>query len=229
MPQTDTGLFDYAVSYGMPSLLMTAVFVCVLPVVYFKFVRRRFARWPARLAVLCCVWLAFFIAAYGDVLWIAWNARRLCESEAGLRVYRAVEAEGFLGESDIDTWGAHGFRFLESRNLLDELVRHEIIDGKSTVTPVNSLRSAYEYSYSITPVAYRLSRQQHEIRPIGSRTVLGSLTTFTLFPGWLDRYVTAGAGWTPVVCEGPGVKKVNELKLRAPELIERTLKPKMDR
>jgi hypothetical protein len=229
MPRTDTSLFDYAVSYGMPSLFMTAVFVFVLPLVYFKFARRRYARWPARVAVLCSAWLMALTVAYGDVLWIAWHAQRLCETEAGLRVYRAVEVEGFLGESDIATWARHGFRYLESRDLLDAPVRHELVDGRQTVTPASALQSLYEYSYASTPAGYRLSRQQHEVRPIGSRNVLGTLTTFTLFPGWLDRYITAGAGWTPIVCEGPGVKKVNKLELRPTALIERTLRPKPGR
>ena len=113
MPATDSSLMDYVVTYGGPSIFMTAVFVFVLPLVYFKFARPRYARWPARLAVLFGVWCLAFGVAYGDVFLIARDAKRLCETEAGMKIYRTVEAEGFAGVSSLGAWSERGFDFVE--------------------------------------------------------------------------------------------------------------------
>ncbi|MCC7123275.1 MAG: hypothetical protein IT178_00390, partial [Acidobacteria bacterium] len=88
MSTTDTTIWDYVVTYGGPSLFMTAVFVFVMPLVWFKLARPRFRRWPSRLAVMLGAWLIAWFIAYGDVLMIAREAKRVCEAEAGLKVYR---------------------------------------------------------------------------------------------------------------------------------------------
>lgn len=204
MPTTEASLLDYAFTYGGPSLFMTTVALLALPLVYQTFARPRFARWPARATVLLGVWLLAFVIAYADVFAIAWQARTLCKSQAGLQVYKTVEAEGFAGVSDIETWARRGFRYVESAGSDGRKWRHEMHDGTPISTEVPSFSSTIEVVSSYEPVDGSIGKERDFVREIASQAVSAELVSFRIFPGWLDRLLLAATGlsWTPPNCTG---------------------------
>ena len=228
MPATDTTLWDYAVSYGGPSLFMTAVFLTVMPLVWFKFARPRLRRWPSRLAVMLSVWMFAWFIAYGDVLLIAREAKRVCEAEAGLRVYRTVEADGFAGSNDIRKWAARGFRYVEELNEGTNSTLYKLVDGNLSVSISEKAISTHEYITVSSVQPYQIVRRAELVRSIQSREVLGERVMFAIPVGWLDRMVTDGLGFRrqPVWCVDKGVVTSQTSNYLYSEVIEKTLKPK---
>lgn len=226
MPTTEYSIWDYAVSYGGPSLFMTAVFVVVLPLVYFKFARPRIQRWPPRIAVLLGVWVVAWCIAYGDVLWIAREAKRLCEEEAGLRVYGTRKLEGFAGVQNGRFWLEKGFRYIEFQNRDRSIVHQELSDGAVNSTVIQEFESQYEYVFEIEKAAPKIERDIHAVRKISNGKKLGEFVEIRPYPGWIDTLVLNffGATVKPSNCpihdaEGRGGNRKN----RYQEVIEATL------
>lgn len=229
MPTTDTNVWDYVVTYGGPSLFMTAVFLFVMPLVWFKFARPRFERWPSRLAVMLAVWLLAWLVAYGDVLMIAHEAKRMCETEAGLKVYRTVEVEGFAGVIDIDYWAKKGFRFLEYVDR-DGTIYH-IEKGKRPVRlqSRNKMQSEVEYEYlgwTTHSQQSKFAPHKYVIRDLNSKEILGELINFQMQYGWLDRPITGASGAHKLFCEGTTPVGSDKLSLNYQVLIDAVIKPK---
>lgn len=227
MPPTDTSVLDYVVTYGGPSIFMTAVFVVVLPLVYFKFARPRYPRWPARLAVLLGVWLCAFVIAYGDVFLIARDAQRLCEQEAGLKVYRTVEAEGFAGVSSLSVWSKRGFQFVETIKSNGSSIQSRIEDGRTTSVALSRAQSRYEYDLVFDKHTSRIDRQVDLVRDRSDFSVLGEIVIFRPSLGWADAIFAkyAGASWSPLLCEGPKMIKPHERTTNFEQLIVATILP----
>ena len=227
MRTSDTTLWDYVVTYGGPSLFMTAVFVVVLPIVYVNFARPRFQRWPSRLAVLLCVWIVAWFVAYGDVLLIARDAKRLCETEAGLKVYRTVEVEGFAGDPDISLWAKKGFKFVEVRGADGTISRFEVAQDSPTKSFVEEFRSQYELVSKTIPKSKYFEEHRKVIQSIKDGEIVGQYTYFRIYPGWLDAPLAGASGATTVVCDGGRPKGAEGLTSSA-DLVEAVLKPSRD-
>lgn len=212
-------------TYGAPSLFMSAVFVVLLPLVYFKFARPRFRRWPSRIAVLLGVWLLAFVIAYGDVLLIAREAKQLCETEAGLRVYRTVEAEGFAGVPDIDFWSTKGFRFLEFERPHGNLVRLVAGQDGEKIISKKEMLSNFEYKFFEEPTNAKVAHLRQIVRVIETGEILGEVSQFRLAVGWLDERIAGASGAHAVMCEGPKAVRTNQLKFNARRLIDSVFIP----
>ncbi len=225
MPTTDTNVWDYVVTYGGPSLFMTAVFLFVMPIAWFKLARPRFRRWPSRLAVMLAVWTLAWFIAYGDVLMIAREAKRLCETEAGLKVYRTVEVEGFAGTNDIEKWATNGFSFVESEKPGGSLVRYIIAENVKQAFVVPKLSSRYEYATVQKNMPGGIVRRAEQVREISTQEVVGERVMFELPPGFLDRKIIGSIGFhrSPVWCLSPGVITSQTSNYPYEEVIEKTL------
>jgi len=230
MPTTEYSIWDYAVSYGGPSLFMTAVFVVVLPLVYFKFARPRLQRWPPRIAVLLGVWVVAWCVAYGDVLWIAREAKRLCEEEAGLRVYGTAEVEGFAGLSSIEDWAEFGFSFVEKIHRSGGSTVFQLVDGVPSATESSVVRSRYAYALSYSEKSRYVSTKIETVSKVESDEVIGELVTFIPHLGWLDAAIAEnlGASYSPKMCEGRGLVSPEHKKLSFKDLIRNTLRAPSD-
>lgn len=230
MPTTEYSIWDYAVSYGGPSLFMTAVFVVVLPLVYLKFARPRFQRWPPRLAVLLGVWLVAWCVAYGDVLWIAREAKRLCETEAGLRVYGTAEAEGFAGLSSIEDWAKFGFSFVERIHSSGGSTVYRLVDGVPSSTESSVARSKYAYGLRYSEESRYVSMKIETVSRVESDEVIGELVTFIPHLGWLDSAIAGnlGASYSPKMCDGRGLMSPENKTLSFKDLIRSTLRAPSD-
>lgn len=226
MPTTEYSIWDYAVSYGGPSLFMTAVFVVVLPLVYFKFARPRIQRWPPRIAVLLGVWVVAWCVAYGDVLWIARAAKRLCEEEAGLRIYKTARTSGFFGSNDIRKWASMGFDFVEFSDPGGSLHRYSVRDGRFAEKLITEIKSKYGYSARGAQATYGVAVRVEQVSDLASGEVLGERRMFRVLPGWIDRFVmSVVSGYrTPVYCFAPGEITSDTSRHPFSELILATLK-----
>jgi len=200
MPATDASLLDYTVSYGVPSLFMTAVFVIVLPLVYFKFARRRCARWPARVAVLTTVWMVSFAVAYGDVLWKAWHAQQLCDADAGVKVYRSVHVPGVESSAELLAWSARHVAEVDDYRI-ENLRQWPYDDFGEGPSP----RPEFVYHVVHRDTAFGLSQQIVTIRRARGGGVLAAFTGFRASPGWLDEPLGALPGPPPAFCTGAGL------------------------
>ena len=217
-------LAPYVVDFGGPSLALSLCLLIGLPLFYRYWLKRRVARWPRRLLALAALWGGCWLAVYGDVLWNAHAARRLCHTEGGLKVYRQDEAAGFIGDVDLPPWAAAGFRFVERQ--ADGYTREEMVDGKPVRRAVERPQARHqlrEISARIGPVLRRISLQMQERE---SGAVLGEVVRFELYPGWVDRQLMAVFG-APVLpsCVGAAVGRPNDFPFLADPLIAATLRP----
>lgn len=228
MSTTDTTIWDYVVTYGGPSLFMTAVFVFVMPLVWFKLARPRFQRWPSRLAVMLGAWLIAWFIAYGDVLMIAREAKRVCEAEAGLKVYRTVEVEGFAGIEDSQYWFDHGFGFVEQQRHDGSILRYLSEGTIVRLSSSDEMKSRFEYKFLgwIKPKSReRFYPSKRVIRDIYSGEILGELVMFAMEYGWLDLPFASATGAQGSYCQGGPPVQYEKLVYDDRSLISAVLKP----
>jgi hypothetical protein len=228
MPTTDTNIWDYVVTYGGPSLFMTAVFLLVMPIAWFKLARPRFKRWPSRLAVMLAVWTLAWFIAYGDVLMIAREAKRLCETEAGLKVYRTVEVDGFAGSGDIDYWFKHGFRFVEFQHPDGKVLRYVNAKKPEVLSSSKEMKSSFQYEYLgwVKPNDRdNFFPNKRIVRDLESGEVLGELVMFSMEYGWLDSPIASATGAHNSFCQGGPPRRYDELLQDERSLISSVLFP----
>ncbi|HQU80925.1 MAG TPA: hypothetical protein PLU47_15845 [Azonexus sp.] len=102
---------------------------------------------------------------WGEEAWIAWHFNEACK-EAGVKVYRQVEVEGFYdgtmgtGYSFIEDYG---FKFMEEKTSDGKIAHTERPDGqwKTTILEKPSARYHVIYAYQPRPHVYE--------QPIGRR------------------------------------------------------------
>jgi hypothetical protein len=137
-------MLDYLITYGGPEILVAVVVLLITPLAYFA-ILRRVAVW-VRISAIALLWGGTIHLAYWDVYQIAKEAERLCREEAGLHVYRTVEAEGLLGLSSIEYWAQFGLKYVEF-DFGREKFRYTLAGGRVEKTPVNEFRSRYELTH----------------------------------------------------------------------------------
>ena len=219
-------LLAYTVTYGAPSLVMTAVFWIVLPLVYFKWLRSGVRRWWLRMLALLAIWGASFVLAYGDVLWNAHLAQQLCEREGGLHAKATATTAGFIALVDFPHWEAKGFRYVEYP-VGSEKHRVSRVAGVALSQRVESFKSDHEVVTRNEVVTRAILRQRAQLIDHRSAAVLGEFVTFRLYPGWLDRALLARFGGGPLTaprCAGPGITRYIEFPNTTELLIDATLR-----
>ena len=189
-------------SYGGPELFVAVVILVVTPLLYWLVLRR--FKFGLILIVIGILWTGAVVAAYWDVYLISKEAERLCREEAGLRVYKTVEAEGFLGDSGIEYWSQYGFRYLEAEFIGGRKFRYTLLDGEVVKEPVEELWSRYEYATDSEVLEMPFTRDRKFIRDRQSDEVLGEIVSFAVYPGWIDSRMLGFLGftWTPPRCVG---------------------------
>jgi len=160
-----------------------------------------------------------------DTLWIAYKANQLCTSEGGLRIYRTVKAEGFLGARNIEYWSSKGFVYVEEPS-----VRYTMRNGRRYKEVVSKNISRYRVSLGDEVVLNRyFKKTRYYIDDVVSKDILGELVYFSIYPGWLDSLVigTTGFTFTPSFC---GDKFMDEsgrkYTVSSSDLIKKVIFPK---
>ncbi|HAD04470.1 MAG TPA: hypothetical protein DCF93_07535 [Desulfuromonas sp.] len=215
---TDLGKIAYVVIY-LP---------LILGLLWWLFRQFRSA-WPFLVALS----LVLLTLPFWDVYTISREADRLCKEQGGLRVYKTVEAEGFLGDSGIEIWSKYGFKFVESGGG-DKMSRYSIVDGKPTHQRVEKFISHYQLNTGDNHrvIEKYFARTNYQVIDLRSDEILGELVTFSIYPGWLDNIVVrlsgTGSGFHPWSCGNEPPPGSDVLRLGGSDVVRATLKPKMN-
>lgn len=218
---------DYFFTYMGPELLVFAFGLLVLPVLYLVALRR-LAWWLQLLAIPALV-AAFTVVVYYDVMKIAREAERLCTTQAGLRVYRTVEAEGIYGVSDIRYWAKYGFKWVEYADALGGIVRSHL-EGNSIVNEfVKTSSSLYEYRIKQpSPLSRHIEIAKQVLLERSNSVPLAELIVLYIHRGWADRAINPGFEFVPPACAGP-IKLKDPDAIGGTQFIKNIIKPKQTR
>lgn len=224
-------IWPYFITHGGPEVFMFLMTFGVVPAI-FMFVLRPLVRPLAvQLSIALGLWLAAGVFAYWDTFVIARQAEKLCR-HAGMKVLRTVEASGFAGSSDIEYWSKKGFSWLEVSRL-EGVKRLWLEDGQVIILRVPKLTAQYEYAREeerwIPPCC---SEIRNIIRDRVNGEVLGSVTKYIIYAGFLDRRLIGALGfsWTPPRCVQPDtLPSISpEGEIYSDELISAVIKPTLD-
>jgi len=194
--------WDYMITYGGPELFVGFVLFVITPIIYWLILKH--FKWLIKITSIASLWIAAIFIAYWDVYQISREAERLCRDEAGLHVYKTVEAEGFVGVTDIEYWSQYGFLYVENETIIGGKKRYSIQDGDVVKEKVNSFISDYEYIQKREVVDKSFSRGRLLIENRKTKEVLGEIISFGIYPGWLDRRLLGVLSftWSPASCDG---------------------------
>ncbi|MGD9603129.1 MAG: hypothetical protein AB7O21_17765 [Gammaproteobacteria bacterium] len=190
---------DYFFTYLGPELAVFVFGLVVLPLLYLLLLRHL----PLLLQgiVTPLLVLAATIGAYWDVYQIAREAEHLCTTEAGLKVYRRVEAEGFLGDSDIAYWNKRGFEWTEHLDSTGTVFKHTLVDGIPNVQRRDRVESRFEYRLpERRAISANLEESRQRVVDRLDGQILGEIVSIHIFRGQLDRFVDFGLHFSPPTC-----------------------------
>lgn len=220
---TGAGAFGYVIVY-----LPLAIFV--LWQVYSRLLRRLTQPWLRR-ALMFVTTATVLTVPFWDVIAIGREAERLCKEQAGLHVYKTVDAEGFLGDSTIEFWSKYGFKYVESGggNLMS---RYTLQNGKARHERVQEFISRYELKKGENHVVFgkHFARSSEVVIDRQSGVVLGDLVYFAIYPGMFDSFfigVTGtGSGFSPWHCGNEPTKGQEVLRLGGTDVVLATIRPR---
>jgi len=193
---------------GFAVLFVLLVYLPALVLLSRTIWRRVPYRWPARLAAVLAVVAGVTGAMFWDVIGTTFAMRKACATEAGLHVYKTVEAEGFYSnrfyKNAVD-FGRSPYAYVEGDTerwyRQNGEVKHESIAKSSGRYQLLSLRD------EVLP--HNMSRWQMVIKDSLTEQILASSVTIRAHPGWLDRVLLAH--WGPAVWICPAWAPPNEL------------------
>lgn len=213
------------ITYGGPELLLLLVVFVVTPVLY-RVCLHKLER-KQKIISIATLWFVTFLAGYTDVIIISLQARKLCREEAGLHVYKTVEAEGFLGDISIDYWVKYGFRYVESVYQNRKAI-FTLKEGNIIRDTVPQFMSRYEYTRESQVLKASFEKGKDIIRDRQTGEILGDLVAFYVYPGWLDSRLVGllGFSWSPPRCDGDYKPLPQKATLYYTDLVKAVIKPK---
>jgi hypothetical protein len=159
-----------------------------------------------RVVVSACAAVIGFAVLYWDAAITSVQMYKLCPT-AGIALNRSVHADGYLTSYGGADQLSPGFTLVEVQNDFQARI-YEKVGGEVRKTVIDTRttpyvpRSRYEL-VSGRNVAWRgvanISIKRSEVRDRESGEVLGTATTYTAYPGWLDRNTVGLIGqiiWT---------------------------------
>jgi hypothetical protein len=137
-----------------------------------------------------------------------------------------VEAEGFLGATDIEYWSQLGFKFVE-HEFLGKITRYSMLNGKVAKEEPNTLLSKYEFVTSLEVMKTPFNRGRKMIKDRVTNEVLGEIVSFAIYPGWLDSRLLGllGFTWSPAGCDGDYMPRPQKSMLNVTDLITAVIVP----
>jgi hypothetical protein len=164
-----------------------------------------------------------------DIVSIGIEANQLCK-QTGLRIYRTVEADGFLGDSSIEIWSRLGYRYVESGGA-DKKSLYTMRDGKVVHQRIQGFSSRYQSKTGDNHVVIgkHFSRSSHQVVDRQTDEVLGELVVVSIYPGWLDNIVIGltgtGSGFSPWKCGDKPPAGSDILRFGGSDVVRATLQP----
>lgn len=204
--------------------------VLVISLVMYRLLIRHIQNGWLRWGSLSALALSIAAAPLLNVYTLSMEAQQLCRTQAGLHVYRVVEAEGFLGGGMDKYWAEHGFKYVESGGTHDRKFRDTMQDGKVVTTQVSEFVSRYQRQTGVDERVINKYMERTSSRVIDrqKQEVLGELVILLIYPGWLDNIALGltgtGSGFHPWSCgdEPPPGRKD---RLASDDVVLATIKP----
>ncbi len=224
-------LKPYIITYGGPEIALVLMSITLMPVVYLWAIAPSVKTTKRRVPIMLALWSVLAVCTYWETFAIALQAKMLCETEAGIKVFRTVEAEGFLGTTDIEFWARRGFRYVESRGAGRQMFRRtmEPVGGKARPqirrTEVENFLSKYEFSLQEASFPPCCSAFNIVVRVIDTGEVLGKASNIRIHRSSLDRLIPVER--SAPGCTGPGHITRNNL-IFSDDLVALVIKPLRD-
>ena len=223
---TDALLYGYLLVYLPLTIVVTAV--------VYVFVVRWIPLISIRAVTILILFLTLSAIPWWDVYRIGIEATRLCEERGGLHIYKTVEAEGFLGSSNIKRWSKYGFSYVESGGDNNKN-RWTMQQGEAVNEKIHEYSSRYVSKTAEDHVVINnhISRSSHHVVNRHTGEVLGELVKFSIHPSRFDSIVLNLLGGSKVwLCgneapQGKGSYSSGERKYLYgyADVVEATLKP----
>lgn len=166
-----------------------------------------------------------FVVAFWDVYFIGQQATKLCKEQAGLHVYKTVEADGVSGIYNIKYWSEYGFKFIENIDIGNK-IRYTYVGGKSKVELVDKFNSKYAIVNNNIKISNRIFVVKYLSINIETNEILGDLAYVVVYGGWADMlfYNLTGFTYSPWSC-GRGKNIESNSELTDFDLVKATIKP----
>lgn len=222
------------------SVLLAVPFLLVLAAQVVTVLTRSWEAKALRLGRGIYVTLALLVAVVVGTNWDVFvtgqQAKRLCEEQGGLHVYKTVKAEGFLGDGQIKLWSYYGFKYVETGGTQGRRFRVTLKNGKPKYSQVKEYISRYRIGGSPREkfIAYHISRHSINVQDRKTNEILGELVTLSIYPGWFDSRIRRllGGGTEVLLCgnEAPPGKGSLQAEsgrhlLGYDDLVKATIKP----
>jgi len=207
---------------GGALLLLVLVYLPVVVLALRLLWRRLPPRRPIRIGVSVLAAIAAAAIPLWDVAIASAQMARLCP-EAGLKVYRTVEVEGYLTNfgGNLGEITRSGFSYLEEQSTPERILIFTKKGNRVVKTVVDLrethyvIRSRYQYRHrSIEQVKGALNVAEWKSVVVDRTTgdVLGQAVSYSAFPGWVDRNTIQLVGNLLWTCPSGGGIHVEVLK-----------------
>lgn len=175
-----------------------ALIIFYLPLVIWLW--RKIIKMPVTITKKIVLSVLFFIIAYliplGDVTFNSIAMAKACPT-AGLKIYKTVEVDGYLGLAHRDDLKRSQYHFLEGRAPGGKVVRYEKqSDGTIVTTKLDKPTAEYEVLYPSDhgkSNGLLLKEFDQKTRTQKSRRVIRNRITGEVLAEWL--FVSGSAGW----------------------------------
>jgi hypothetical protein len=223
---------DYLYLTGLGRLAYLALWLpltIAVTVAAYAFLAHRNAGRTVRILAVAPLGLIIATAPLWDLYAIGVEAKRLCKEQSGLKVYRTVEAEGFVGSGLGKRLVEYGYQYVESGGD-DKMSRYTARGGDIVYERITEFTSRYwvKSGDSHRVIGNHFSRSSDQVVDRQTGEVLGELVVIGIYPGWFDNVAIAttggGSGFSPWRCgEEPPPGRTTELGLY--DLIFATIHP----
>jgi hypothetical protein len=216
--------FQYPYTFGgpefvMPLLMVVSVFIVLMVL------RNNKSYWFKFSSVLAS-WVVIGFLIYGEVYSVGKKWDKLCEERMGLHVYETVEAEGFIGVTNIDKWSTLGFKYVEKEFIGQRKFRYSMLDGGIVKEDANEFISQYELGNSThIKIDESIFENITAISRVSTGEVLGELIIIGKYPVGIDRIIFGLFGSnTPNYCRPKDPNTDTEIDYDS--LVYSVIKPK---
>ncbi len=144
----------------------------------------RWRRW-----VVGTLAIVLITAPMWDVLWISAEAKKLCATQAGIHVFRTVQANSVITGFD-PVLLRRGFAFTEGIAGKGKKFRYRMLNGVVVEEEIEVFSSRYSFrGFETAVVGWRFSKDTYVIADRSMGEVLSEWVTIHIYPGWLDAWI----------------------------------------
>ncbi len=167
-----------------------------------------------------------FFAVFGDVIWFGIKATNTCKKAGVYKINKIVQADGFIGSTNIDYWYPHGFKYVEISSGRKKY-RFEIVNNKKIKSKINNFKSIYRIDTSIDYSQRYIRKIKYSILKIDNNEILAEYNTIALKPGWFDCLFSGlwGNPCAPIKCCDAKFYTSSQCDSKY-QLIKKVIKPK---